>query len=62
MGPEGAKMGQDGANMGQLEAQDGQLDALRGASWRLFSDLGRDLSKNRESLKTINPPSLLLVF
>ena len=33
-----------------------------GASWQLFGDLGCDLLKNRESLKTNNPPSLLLCY
>ena len=69
MGQVGGKMAlrwrtwrQDRAKMANMRPKMANLTPFGGASGRLFGDLGRDLGKNRESLKTNNPPSLLLVF
>ena len=48
--------------VGQLGPQDGQLGSILGGIVTDFSDLERDLSKNSESVKMNNTPTLLVVF
>ena len=47
--------------VGQLGAQDGQLGTILGGILGHISDLERDLSKNRRSVKTTNT-TLFMVF
>ena len=64
-----AQMAQDGAKLepswrqdGPSWGQDGHLEATWGAILATFGGLGGDLCKKCRSVKTTNPPSLLVVF
>ena len=48
--------------VGQLGLQDGQLGSILGGILADFSDVERDLSKDRGSVKMSNTPTLLMVF
>ena len=61
-GPSCAKMMPRWRYVGQLGAQDGQLGTILGGILGHISDLERDLSKNRRSVKTTNTTTLLVVF
>ena len=61
-GPSWAKMAPRWCYVGQLGAQDGQLGTILGGILGHISDLERDLSKNRRSVKTTNSTTLLVVF
>ena len=61
-GPSWAKMAPRWRYVGQLGAQDGQLGTILGGILGHISDLERDLSKNRRSVKMTNTTTLFCGF